>query len=115
MSDNRTLEGQTALVTGAGSGIGAAIAKAMAAAGANVAVNYPSEEEAANLIVREISEEGGTAIAVKADVSNEEQVLSMFKTVSDAYGTVDVLVSNAGIQKDSGFVDMTLKHWQAVL
>ncbi len=115
MNSNKLLEGQTALVTGASSGIGAATAKAMAEAGARVAVNYSSKDEAANLIVQRIREAGGSAVAVKADVSNEEQVTAMFSKVLESFGTIDILVSNAGIQKDSSLVDMSLDQWQSVL
>ena len=109
------LKNQTALVTGSSSGIGEAIAKAMAAAGANVVVNYSSKEDSANLIIQEIKKAGGRAIAVKSDVSSEEQVLAMFKKMFNTYGTVDILVNNSGIQKDSSFKDMTLQQWQRVL
>ncbi|MBI4849683.1 MAG: SDR family oxidoreductase [Nitrospirae bacterium] len=109
------LKNQTALVTGASSGIGEGIAKAMAAAGANVVVNYSSKEDAANLIVQDIKKAGGSAIAVKADVSSEDQALAMFRTMFDTYGTVDILINNSGIQKDSPFKDMTLQQWQRVL
>ncbi|MEF9438317.1 MAG: SDR family oxidoreductase [Candidatus Mariimomonas ferrooxydans] len=115
MSNEKILKDQTALVTGASSGIGAEIAKAMAEAGANVGVNYSSKAEAANKIVQEIKDKGGSAIAVKADVSSEEQVIAMFRRMFDEYGTIDILVNNAGIQKDSSFVDMTLEQWQRVL
>lgn len=109
------LKGQTALVTGASSGIGAAIAIAMAAAGANVVVNYLSKKDAADRIVEDIKKAGGSAIAVKADVSSEDQVFAMFRTMLDTYGTVDILINNSGIQKDSRFVDMTLQQWQRVI
>jgi len=111
----RPLEGQTALVTGAGSGIGAAIALAMGAAGANVGVNYRSGREDAERVVEEIVAAGGQALALEADVSREDQVVAMFQTLIARYGTIDILVSNAGIQKDAAFVDMTLEQWNAVL
>ena len=109
------LKGQTALVTGANSGIGKAIAKAMAAAGANVGVNYIANKEAADQIVSEIAQSGGKAIAVEADVSREEQVTKMFDTLVEAFGHVDILVSNAGIQQDSPFEKMTLDQWNKVI
>ena len=111
----KLLEGQTALVTGANSGIGEGIAKAMGAAGANVVVNYISHEDDADRVAQSIEKDGGKAIKVKADVSSEHDVKAMFKTAIDKYGTVDILVSNAGIQKDSKFVDMTLDQWYGVL
>ncbi len=111
----KTLEGQTALVTGANSGIGAGIARALANAGARVGVNYVAHEDAAQDLVDGIKQSGGQALALKADVSQEDQVASMFDAVISTYGTVDILVSNAGIQKDSAFPDMTLDEWKAVL
>jgi glucose 1-dehydrogenase len=111
----KRLEGQTAVVTGANSGIGAEIARAMAQAGANVGVNYVAQEERAQHLVEEIVGSGGQALAVEADVSKEGEVTRMFETVISTYGTVDILVSNAGIQKDSAFPDMTLDEWKAVL
>jgi glucose 1-dehydrogenase len=110
-----SLNGQTALVTGASSGIGEAIARAMAAAGAKVIVNYAREKEAAERIVQEILESGGSAIAIGADVSKEDHVTAMFQKVISEFGTIDILVSNAGVQKDSPFVDMTLEQWKFVL
>jgi glucose 1-dehydrogenase len=112
------LAGQAALVTGASSGIGAGIARAMAAAGANVAVNHvavPQQVDMANNVVAEIAAAGGTAIAVEADVSKEDQVQRMFADVCKAFGTVDILVNNAGLQKDSPLVDMTLDQWNTVI
>jgi len=111
----RLLEGQTALVTGASSGIGAEVARAMAAAGANVGVNYPFDKPQADRGVSDITSKGGNAIALQADVSREDQVVAMFKKLIATYGTIDILVSNAGIQKDSAFVDMTLQQWNAVI
>ena len=77
----KPLEGQTALVTGASSGIGKEVARAMAAAGANVGVNYSANTEGANRTVHDITQAGGKAIALKADVSREDQVIGMFKTL----------------------------------
>jgi glucose 1-dehydrogenase len=111
----RPLEGQTALVTGASSGIGARIAVALAAAGARVGVNYSRSTEGAQRTVQEITDAGGQAIALKADVSREEQVLAMFDALFDTFGTIDLLVSNAGIQKDSPFATMSLEQWNDVL
>jgi len=111
----RLLEGQTALVTGASSGIGAEVARAMAAAGANVGVNYPVDKPQADRVVSDITKAGGKAIALQADVSREDQVTAMFKKLIATYGTIDILVSNAGIQKDSAFADMTLQQWNAVI
>jgi glucose 1-dehydrogenase len=115
MDKGKLLENQIALVTGGSSGIGAGIARAMGSAGSQVVVNYVSSEDAANTVVREIKDAGGKAIAVRADVSDEEQVLSMFKTVFNEYGTLDILVNNSGVQKDANLVDMSLSQWQRVL
>lgn len=109
------LKGQAALVTGASSGIGEGIAKALAGAGARVVVNYSSNEQAANGVVLDIRNGGGGAIAVRANVSREDQVLAMFETMFKEYGTIDILVNNAGVQKDAKFVEMTLDQWQSVL
>jgi glucose 1-dehydrogenase len=113
--DHEPLRGQTALVTGAASGIGAGVARALAAAGAAVAVNYVSGPEMATAVVADIERAGGTAMAVHADVSQEDQVQAMFRAVVDAWDGLDILVSNAGIQKDAPFTEMTLAQWNAVL
>jgi glucose 1-dehydrogenase len=111
----KTLKGQVALVTGANSGIGEGIARSMAEAGATSIINYVTNEQKARDIMADINDKGGKAEIVKADVSKEDEVQAMFRTVIDKYGTVDILVSNAGIQKDSAFVDMTVDQWYAVL
>ncbi len=115
-ADNeKKMSGQTAVVTGSSSGIGAGIAKELGAAGANVVVNYAGNREGADAVVRQITEGGGCAIAIKADVSREEDVTAMFREAINTYGTVDILVSNAGVQKDAAFVDMTLDQWNRVI
>ncbi len=111
----KLLEGQCALVTGSNSGIGEAIVKAMAVAGASVGVNYVTKEEDAYSVVKYIEDNGGKAIALKADVSNEQQVIKMFETFIKTFGTIDILVNNAGIQKDSMFMDMTIDEWNEVI
>jgi len=103
------------LVTGASSGIGKAIAKALAQAGAKVGVNYVRNDQAADRVVAEISSTGGDALAIQADVASEHEVQAMFGRMHDAWGSIDILVSNAGIQKDAAFLDMTLQDWQRVL
>jgi glucose 1-dehydrogenase len=105
------LAGKRALVTGASSGIGAGIARALAAAGAEVAINYSRDEKGAAAVARSIEAAGGRASVVKADVSSEADVLAMF----DAVGDVDVLVNNAGIQKDAPFAEMTVEDWNRVI
>jgi glucose 1-dehydrogenase len=109
------LKNQTALVTGANSGIGEGIARAMAAAGANVVINYIGNENAAFRLVREIEASKGTAAAIKADVSREDEVISMFAELRRAFGTLDILVSNAGLQRTHPLVDMTREQWQTVI
>jgi glucose 1-dehydrogenase len=109
------LKGQSALVTGANSGIGMAVAIALANDGANVVVNYVSHSEAADAVVKQIENNGGNAIAVKADVSKEDEVQSMFQQMFAKYGTIDILVNNAGLQKDSPFESMSLADWQLVI
>jgi glucose 1-dehydrogenase len=112
---NLKLKGQSALVTGANSGIGKGIALCLGAEGANVVVNYVTRPETALEVVAEIKAAGGNAIALQADVSNEAQVQAMFQDMYKAFGTIDILVNNAGLQKDSPFQDMTLADWQLVL
>ena len=109
------MRGQTALVTGANSGIGRAIATALGAAGANVVVNYVSREDAAQQTLEEIRTCGARAIAVAADVSNESQVRDMFGRALAEFGTLDILVNNAGLQKDAAFHEMTTTEWDTVM
>ncbi|NIS59795.1 MAG: glucose 1-dehydrogenase [Proteobacteria bacterium] len=109
------LKGQVALVTGASSGIGEAIATALALSGARVVVNFSSNEEAANDVVHHIRNDGGEAIAVRANVSKEDHVLAMFETIIKKYGTIDILINNAGVQRDAKFIDMPVDQWQVVL
>lgn len=109
------LDGQTAIVTGASSGIGKATALELAAAGANVVVNYIGNSASADEIVQEIIASGGQAIDFKCDVSNKEQVQAMVDATVERFGTVDILINNAGLQKDAAFIDMTLEDWQFVL
>ncbi len=115
MNNTARLKGQSALVTGANSGIGKGVAIALANEGANVVVNYITHPEAASDIVNEIKSKGGNAIALQADVSNEEQVQAMFSEMYKQFGTIDILVNNAGLQKDAPFKDMTLAQWQTVI
>jgi glucose 1-dehydrogenase len=109
------LKNQVALVTGASSGIGAGVARALAAEGATVIVNYSRSAEEAARVVQDIKDMGGQALALQADVSQEDQVLGMYRQLLDAFGTLHILVNNAGIQVDAPFVDLTLDQWQKVL
>jgi glucose 1-dehydrogenase len=109
------LLGQKALVTGASSGIGRAVALALGQAGADVVVNYVAGEDKAEQVCREIRDFGVQAIAIRADVSDEEQVQAMFKRMLQQFGTIDVLVNNAGLQQDAAFEDLTLAQWNKVI
>ena len=111
------LQGQIAIITGASSGIGKACAEEMAREGATVIVNHPMEKTRADAeaVVNTITSAGGNGVAVQADVSKEAEVRSMFKQTIDRFGTVDVLVANAGLQRDAPFADMTLEQWRYVL
>jgi glucose 1-dehydrogenase len=112
---NRPLEGQAALVTGANSGIGEAVARCFADAGAKVVINYVTRPDAAEAIVEDIKRRGNEAIALCADVSNEDEVKAMYAAMFKHYGTIDILCANAGIQLDAPFVEMTLAKWNTVL
>jgi glucose 1-dehydrogenase len=113
--DWRPLQGQKALVTGANSGIGRAVALALGGAGADVGVNYVTRPEDAEAVVAEIRESGADALALEADVSNEDQVVAMFRAALEHFGRLDILVANAGVQRDAHFLDMTLKDWSTVI
>ena len=109
------LQGQKALVTGAGSGIGRAIALALGQAGADVVVNFVSDQDTAEEVAVEIRTCGVRAMAIRADVADESQVQSMFKQAIEALGTIDVLVNNAGLQQDAAFENLTLAQWNKVI
>jgi glucose 1-dehydrogenase len=109
------LQGQAALVTGAGSGIGAGVARALGAAGASVIVNYVSNPDAAEAVAEDVRRDGADAFAIQADVSNETEVREMFAKALARVGTLDILVNNAGLQQDAPFTEMTLAQWNRVL
>ncbi|NML17103.1 glucose 1-dehydrogenase [Azohydromonas caseinilytica] len=109
------LQRQVALVTGASSGIGAGVAEALAEAGAAVVLNYRSQREPAEALARRIVERGGQAIAVGADVGEEAAVERLFEAALNAFGRLDILVANAGLQRDAPFGEMTLAQWTEVL
>lgn len=111
----KVLVGQKAIVTGANSGIGQAVAIALGQASADVVVNYVVGDDRAEQVVETIKASGVQAYTHKADVSNEAEVQAMFKRMVDQLGTVDVLVANAGLQRDSAFHQMTLAQWNTVI
>ncbi len=111
----KLLEGQKALVTGGGSGIGRAVAIALGRAGADVVVNYVHGEDQANEVAAEIGKCGSRAYAHQADVSSEEQVKGMFQKMFKEFSTIDILINNAGLQKDAPFDEMTVDQWNLVI
>jgi glucose 1-dehydrogenase len=111
----QVLKGQPALVTGASSGLGSAVAVALARAGADVVVNYAHDEEGANATVAQIEACGRRAFAVRADVSQESEVEAMFAQAIAAFGTLHIVVCNAGLQKDAPFHEMTIDQWNTVI
>jgi 3-oxoacyl-[acyl-carrier protein] reductase len=110
-----SLRGQVAIVTGASRGIGRAIALQLAQIGANVVVNYASSSNAAEEVVKIITDAGGNAIALQADVSKADQVEALVSTVMEKFGRVDILVNNAGITRDTLLLRMKPEDWQAVI
>ncbi|GLV76765.1 SDR family oxidoreductase [Streptomyces hygroscopicus] len=109
------LKGQKALVTGANSGIGRATAIALGRSGADVVVNYVSDRPAAEAVVAEVRSHGVRSYAQQADVSQEDQVIDMVSTMVDRLGTIDILVANAGLQRDAPTTEMTLAQWEKVI
>lgn len=113
--NSQALKGQRALITGANSGIGAAVARAMSSAGAAVVINYVTGDDSAERMIEEIRAEGGEATAIRADISKEDEVRALFADMYKTYGSIDILVNNAGLQRDAPFIDMTLADWQFVM
>jgi glucose 1-dehydrogenase len=111
----KVLQGQKALVTGANSGIGQGVAVALGRAGADVVVNYVAGDVAAERVVEEIKCGGVQAYAYRADVSQEDQVRAMFRRMFEEFGTIDILINNAGLQRDAPFEEMTLAQWNTVI
>lgn len=109
------LKGQPALVTGANSGIGRAVALALGRAGAEVVVNYVKGAEVAEAVAAEIRQGGQRAIAIQADVSREDEVEAMFQRAVREFGTLHIVVCNAGLQRDAPFHQMTMAQWDAVI
>lgn len=111
----RPLAGQKALVTGANSGIGLAVAVGLGAAGADVSVNYVSRPDEAEAVAADIRNTGSDAIAIKANVADEGDVEAMFGAHLDRFGRIDILVANAGMQRDAPFAEMSLADWNTVI
>lgn len=109
------LEQKTALVTGASRGLGKEIALALARAGVTVVVNYHTSEQAASAVVREITANGGRAVAIQADVSKEEEVQELFHKAEDKAGVIDILVNNAGINPVRSLQDVSLPDFRQAL
>lgn len=109
------LKGQKALVTGANSGIGMATAIALGRAGADVVVNYVVGADEAEKVATKIKGFGVRAYAHEADVSDEDQVVAMVARMVEEFGTIDIMVANAGLQRDAAVLDMTLAQWQKVI
>jgi glucose 1-dehydrogenase len=109
------LRSQKALVTGANSGIGMATAIALGRAGADVVVNYVVGADEADKVVGQIKDFGVRAYAHEADVSDEGQVVAMVARMVEEFGTIDIMVANAGLQRDAAVLDMTLAQWQKVI
>jgi len=109
------LEGRTALVTGGSSGIGRAIAEELGKCGVKVGVNYHSGRESADEVVRGLEDQGGEAIALGGDVSKPEDCKKMVEQLVERFGRLDILVANAGIQRDAPFTELSLEDWQRVI
>jgi 3-oxoacyl-[acyl-carrier protein] reductase len=107
----KKLEGKVAVVTGASKGIGAGIAKSLAAEGASVVVNYSSSKEGADAVVAQITKNGGKAVAVKANVSKKAEIATLFAETKKAFGRLDILVNNAGIYEFKPLEEVTEDHF----
>jgi glucose 1-dehydrogenase len=112
---HQPLKNQFALVTGGNSGIGEGCVRHLAAAGATVGINYISAQERAQQIADEIIESGGKAEVFHADVSEETQVLAMFDQIREKFGTLDILVANAGLERNAKIEDLTVAQWDLVM
>lgn len=109
------LEGQVALVTGASSGIGQACAAALARRGADVLVNYAGDRDGAQSTARQVEAAGRRALVHQADVADEVAVTRMFAAAVEAFGGIDILVANAGIEVDGAFTEVTKADWDRVI
>lgn len=111
----KMLQGKVAIVTGASRGIGRAVALELAEKGANVVVNYAGNEQKANEVVDAIKAMGRDAIAVKANVASNDEVVAMVKRTIDVFGQIDILVNNAGITRDNLLMRMKEEEWDSVM
>jgi len=113
----KKLNSQVAIITGASSGIGAGISKSLASAGCIVVINHPvtATKDAAEQVLTEIKSAGGSGITYQCDVSKEDEVKRMFADTISEFGTVDILINNAGLQRDAAFHEMTLDQWNFVI
>jgi len=111
----KRLDGKTAIVTGAGRGIGRAIAKELGETGANVVINYANSADAATELAEELRESGTQALPIRADVTDYDQVGDMIRQTIEAFGQIDILVNNAGITRDKTLKNMTRQHWDDVI
>ena len=112
---NLNLSVQVAIITGSSTGIGRACAIGLAAEGVKVTINYHSSDEEAKEVQKAIEDAGGEAIIVQADVSREDDVRRLFRETMDAFGHLDIIVANAGLQADAAFTKMTLDQWNQVI
>ena len=117
MADRREgeLAGRVALVTGSSSGIGAGTARALAREGANVVVTYHGNEDGAREVAKAVEDAGAQALVAQLDAAEEESVVALFDETIDRFGRIDIVVANAGAQKDAGFAEMTMEEWCAVI
>ncbi|PYZ92947.1 3-oxoacyl-[acyl-carrier-protein] reductase [Salipaludibacillus keqinensis] len=115
MVESQSLVGKVALITGGSRGIGASIAKEVAKRGAEVVINYNSNKEAADEVINEIEQFGGTAVSFQADVSNYEQSRSLVEQTIDQFGKIDILINNAGITRDRTFKKLSENEWKEVI
>ncbi|MGO9409937.1 MAG: SDR family oxidoreductase [Spirochaetia bacterium] len=111
----RVLEGQKALVTGASKGVGEGIAIALAQAGADVLVNYHGDRAGAERVAAQVRAAGRKAVIFPADVGNEQQVIAMFRHMTEQLGRIDILINNAGLQRNAPFDQMSVDDWQTVI
>ncbi len=110
-----SLHGQRAVITGASSGIGAATAKSLAAAGASVLLTYHSSAEDAEAVANDARESGASAHVVQTDISDPADCTRLFEEADRLLGGLDILVANAGVQKDAAFTELSLKDWRKVI